>query len=167
MLRVCSLQQTTTHLWTIGHYVSQKRIEKTAGGLYKLHLMWICRLFCSECISVPFVSLSCRSVLLRAYFMADMHSCPMANAALVQNSQQTFGLRGERKGSKATLDVNLKNCGLRHTAPLWIPRSLNVSFSRAWPGAEFTAGNFPALCYQRKTPRVKDCTSGTGPLELL
>ncbi len=83
---------TIHNLWTMGHYVTNVTTRRLQG-VYINCTMWIWRLFCSDFVSVLFVSLSCRSVLLRAYFMAAMHSCPMANAALVQNSQQTVGLR--------------------------------------------------------------------------
>ncbi len=76
-------------LWDITSPTWQ--LEKTAGGLYKLHDVNL-KTFCSDFVSVLFVSLSCRSVLLRAYFMAAMHMS-YGHCALVQNSQQTVGLR--------------------------------------------------------------------------
>ncbi len=53
-----------THLCAMGHYVTNVTTREDCRGSYKLHDV---NFFVSDFVSVLFVSLSCRSVLLRAY----------------------------------------------------------------------------------------------------
>ncbi len=91
----------------------QRDNEKTAGGLYKLHdvnlntfLFWLC-----QCLICQFIVQKCslKSLLYGCYAHVLW---PMRHLCRIHSRQLDSG---EQRGSKATLGVNLKNCGLRNT----------------------------------------------------